>query len=332
MELRLVIILLLIVDIVHHHHHHRHYCGGGGSGGGFAIPWVRIGFVVPVVDGFVLSTTPVPPPVTANNSRRPCGGVSCYARPKTKWDLIEDELESSSFDNEVGAGDKKREGSNDDDYDDDDDDDQIYAQYTQAAPDMSYEPRNLKRQHETFVDIRQVGGKDVTNDVYVRVPSQDVFWYSGKVAKVSDVTLEECVGRQWAMIERHACNLRPIELYPHRGTLEIWTAPGDSELDVAYNRPSVQMVKMTKPTEIITNRQVSNNKIGFQGEVYHDGEQGFRTWRTDDGLPARPEINPGGETRPPTDEEYAKIQQELAGKDINALYEEQQKRLKKKNE
>ena len=322
MELRLVVTLLLVVDVVFHHHHH-----GSGGGHGFAIPSLHIGFAVPVVDGFGLLTTPVSPAASAKNSRQSWGGMRCYARPKTKWDLIEDELESS-FDN--NEGDKNRQGSNGDKYDDDDDDDEIYAEYTQAAPDMSYEPRNLKRQHQTFVDIRQVGGKDVTNDVYVRVPSQDVFWYSGKVAKVSDVTLEQCIGRQWAMIERHACNLRPIELYPHRGTLEIWTAPGDSELDVAYNRPSVQMVKMTKPTEAITNQQVSKNKIGFQGEVYHDGEQGFRTWRTDDGLPARPEINPGGETRPPTDEEYAKIQQELAGKDINALYEQQQERLKKK--
>ena len=34
-----------------------------------------------------------------------------------------------------------------------------------------------------------------------------------------------------------------------------------------------------------------------------EGEEGFRSWRKEDGSPARPEINPGGETRPPTEEE-----------------------------
>lgn len=46
-------------------------------------------------------------------------------------------------------------------------------------------------------------------------------------------------------------------------------------------------------------------------QVYQKGEEGFRTWRTNDGFPARPEINPGGESRPPTAEELAQIQQEL---------------------
>jgi hypothetical protein len=189
---------------------------------------------------------------------------------------------------------------------------------------MLYNERNAKRQHENFLDIRAVGGKAMCNDVYVRNPKEDVFWYAGKVARVSDVSLDDCIARQWNMIEQHACNLRPIELYPHRGRLQIWTAPGDSELDVAYNRPNVQMTKHTP--RALTSRDIRNTLIGFQGEIYQQGEEGFRAWRTDEGLPARPEINPGGETRPPTEEEYAQIQKELQGKDINAVYEEQERR------
>lgn len=226
------------------------------------------------------------------------------ARSPSKWDNIVDEddidKDSSSSSSLIGSA------------------------SIPVPPDMTYEPRNVKRQHENFLAIRSAGGKEVTNDVYVRNPTEDVFWYGGKVARVSDVSLEDCIGRQWHMIERHATNLRPLDLYPHRGHLEIWTAPGDSELEVAYNRPTLQLKKMTP--RVVTSREVKNNRVGFQGEIYQDGEEGFRTWRTNDGYPARPEINEGGETRPPTDEEYARIQKQLQGKDIQAIYEEQERR------
>ena len=201
------------------------------------------------------------------------------------------------------------------DEDDEDDYDAI-----PVRPDMTYVERNVKRAHETFLSIREVGGKDMTNDVYVRDPSEDVFWYIGKVARISDVSLDQCIARQWPMIERHATNLRPIELYPKRGRLQIWTAPGDSEMEVAYNRPTLKMIPHSRDG-VEGADKVKKMLIGFQGEVYQQGEQGFRTWRTDDGLPARPEINPGGESRPPTEEEYAQIQQEIQGRDLNDVVE-----------
>jgi hypothetical protein len=206
------------------------------------------------------------------------------------------------------------------------DDDEDYDDIP-VASDMKYEPRNVKRAHETFNAIRGSGGKEMTNDVYVRAPPSDVFWYAGKVALISDVSLEQCIARQWPMIERHAFNMRPIELYPERGRLEIWTAPGDSELDVAYNRPSLQLVKMSKDG-VEGASKVKSTFVGFQGEVYQKGEDGFRTWRTDEGLPARPEINVGGDTRPPTDDEYAQIQREVQGKDTNAVVDEEQEEQK----
>ena len=208
--------------------------------------------------------------------------------------------------------------------DEDEDDDEEDDFSPRIPPDMTYIPRNVKRQHEHFWSIRQVGGKEMTNDVYVREPGEETFWYTGKVARVTDVTLEQAVARQWPLIEQHAANLRPIELFPSRGRLEVWTAPGDSELEVAYNRPTLQMKKMEKNVDGADT--VKNSLIGFQGEVYQKGEEGFRSWRTEDGFPARPEINPGGENRPPTDEEMAQLQRELEGKDINEIYEEQERR------
>mmetsp|Transcript_30825 Transcript_30825/g.34613 ORF Transcript_30825/g.34613 Transcript_30825/m.34613 type:complete len:227 (-) Transcript_30825:43-723(-) len=179
---------------------------------------------------------------------------------------------------------------------------------------MMYVERNVKRAHETFHDIRNIGGKEACHDVYAqssttRKGEGETMFYVGKVAKISDITIEDCIARQWNMIEHHSANLRPIELKPHRGRLELWIAPGDTELDVAYNRPELQMIKMKKYP--LTNKELKNNLIGFQGEVYQEGDEGFRTWRTEDGYPARKEVNAGGETRPPTEEEYAQLQKEV---------------------
>jgi hypothetical protein len=93
-------------------------------------------------------------------------------------------------------------------------------------PDMRYIHRIVQRQNQNFIAIQQAGGKEVVNDVYVRDPSTQVFWFVGKVARVSDVSLAQCIARQWNLIETHASNLRPLELFPARGSLEIWTAPG----------------------------------------------------------------------------------------------------------
>jgi hypothetical protein len=222
--------------------------------------------------------------------------------------------------------------------DDDDDDDDANAsvvdseagprQYTSCPPDMMYEPRIVKRAYDTFNAIRQAGGKETTNDVYVRDPvDRQVMWYTGKVARVSDVSLEDCIHRLYPMIERHACHLRPKELYQYRGDeggMEVWTARGDSELEVAYNLPSLKMERFVHSKEWqYKNKQESSkypshikaSMVGFQGEVYQEGEDGFRTWRHDDGMPARPELDPGGESRPPTEEELIQYQLDLQQKE-----------------
>jgi hypothetical protein len=51
--------------------------------------------------------------------------------------------------------------------------------------DMKYNLFNIKRQRENFESIKAVSGKDLTNDVYARDSDTDVFWYVGKVARVS---------------------------------------------------------------------------------------------------------------------------------------------------
>ena len=222
--------------------------------------------------------------------------------------------------------------------------------------DMRYNLRNCQRAQQTFQAIRQAGPGAPAADVYGRdrgaavstsqspqQPPEAVFWFLGKVAHVSDVSLEECVARQWPLIQQHAANLRPLDLFPAvtSGQLELWCAtPPDSELDVAYNRPGVVFTKMEQ--DVPGADKIKTSLIGFRGEVYEGGEEGFRTWRSAvDGSRTRPELTgvpsqeeeepaaaAAGEVldRPPTDDEMKRLEEMLQGRDINELYEEQERR------
>mmetsp|Transcript_30931 Transcript_30931/g.41043 ORF Transcript_30931/g.41043 Transcript_30931/m.41043 type:complete len:155 (+) Transcript_30931:261-725(+) len=140
-----------------------------------------------------------------------------------------------------------------------------------------------------------------------------------------DVSLEQAVARQWPLIEQHARRLRPIELYSKKGrdALQIWTAPGDSELNVAYNRPNTQFQKMKRADEIPGAEKIRAIEIGFQGEMYQQNEEGFRTVRTEDGRPANPEVQPTSETRAPTNDEMKKIQEMIKGKDLGGMFDDE---------
>lgn len=194
---------------------------------------------------------------------------------------------------------------------------------------MRYERGNVQRQNRHFVDIRNVGGaKEVTNDVYVRQPKSNVFWFIGKIARVDGVSIPECVARQYPLIAQHAANLRPLEMYPHRDErFEFWIAPGDSEMDVAYNKPDLQFTKIVIDDALAeSSMEVRNIMVGFQGEMYEGGEEGFRTWRDEDGYPLKPEIkgpNTGEETKP---KDFNNLMEQIEGMDAQKLWEEQEKR------
>lgn len=174
----------------------------------------------------------------------------------------------------------------------DEDEDLQFAGGPPAPRDMKYNMFNINRQREHFEAIKAAAGKDLTHDVYARDPDSETFWFIGKVARTSDVTAERAVARQWNMVEEHACRLRPAELYPKWGKLQLWVAPGDSEMDVAYCNADLVFVQIERDVEGAGD--VRNVEIGFAGELYENDEQGFRTQRTDAGEAAKPELSAGG--------------------------------------
>ena len=116
-----------------------------------------------------------------------------------------------------------------------------------------------------------------------------------------DVSIEKAMARQWSMIEEHSARLRPQELYPKWGSLELWVAPGDSEMDVAYNRAHIQFIQMFRDVDEDIVSSVRNVEVGFAGELYENGEEGFRTTRTADGKPAKSEVLAPNEMKQPTE-------------------------------
>jgi hypothetical protein len=216
---------------------------------------------------------------------------------------------------------------------DEDEDEGLQFNGHPVPRDMKYNLLNIKRQRENFESIKAVSGKELINDVYARDSDTDVYWYVGKVARVSgeryqplillhyrilmwiyfdrsclhfvlnvesDVSIENAMARQWPLIEEHSVRLRPAELYPKWGTLELWAAPGDSEMDVAYCKPEIVFVQMFRDFE--NSGEIRNIEVGFAGELYENGEEGFRTTRTADGKAVR-EIQSSAGQQQPTDKE-----------------------------
>ena len=245
---------------------------------------------------------------------------------------------------------------------------------SQIPYDMKYNQRNCERCNQNFKAIQDAGGPGA--DIYGCIqppqysPNDDdddegnktegVFWFLGKVTHISDVSIEDCIRRLYPMIQQHAANLRPLDLFGAvtNEQLDIWYAPLNTEFDVAYNRPTCIFTKIIPPTENESTeiaKTIKSNFIGFQGEIYDRGEDGFRTLRyIHDGTPSRPEITGPVDASEnddkndeydgdyddddddtmvaPNDEQMEQIQKALEGKDINAIYEEQEARRRRASE
>ena len=60
---------------------------------------------------------------------------------------------------------------------------------------------------------------------------------------------EAAVARQFNFLEEHACRIRPVELGRAFGRLEVWTAPGDSELATSEGDSSTELTLMARDIE-----------------------------------------------------------------------------------
>ena len=89
--------------------------------------------------------------------------------------------------------------------------------------------------------------------------------------------MEQAVNRQWNLLEEHVVRLRPVELGRSFGSIQFWTAPGDSELECANNWIDLQRVEKKNAS------QVSLQEVGCNLEVVTNKGVGFYVERADDG-------------------------------------------------
>jgi hypothetical protein len=144
--------------------------------------------------------------------------------------------------------------------------------------DMAYVQENIQRQMNTYAAIRDIGGAECARDVYARAPPSTQCWYIGKLAFTSGTTSSEvALSRQWNLVEEHATRLRPVELGRSFGRIELYTAPADSELQVAENQ--IPLTRIPR----VPSEQVSLREIGFYCEVVTNQGIGFCANRAPDG-------------------------------------------------
>jgi len=128
-----------------------------------------------------------------------------------------------------------------------------------------------------FDRIRKLFGKTATTDVYVRSPLNDesVFWFVGKVIRM--------------ITDEYAKNqLRPQNMGgPYSSALELWSAPGDSEMDVVQNK--ITLVKIDGSSKDL--REGFHVKdVGYNPEIYVGDEKekgGLRVVRDAEGRPVK---------------------------------------------
>uniref|UniRef100_A0A7S1FWU7 Uncharacterized protein n=1 Tax=Corethron hystrix TaxID=216773 RepID=A0A7S1FWU7_9STRA len=163
----------------------------------------------------------------------------------------------------------------------------------------------------TFDRIYQKHGKECAADLYVRSPANDAdlgreptYWFVGKVVADPDAgppppSVRAAVLAQKRLVLEYAQReLRPQNLGgKYANGLQIWTAPGDSELDVVQNKVPLTRVEGST-ADLLAEENFDVRDVGFNPEIYVGDEirdGGLRVTRDEEGKPTRPvfEINEG---------------------------------------
>ena len=218
------------------------------------------------------------------------------------------------------------------DNDEDEGDDKFESRDASVPADMKYVIPNIKRQSDTFDALESMGDAELIRDVWLQSPADSTAWFVGRVARVSDVSIERCIDRQYPLIERHSWTLRPIDLHPRRGPFIVYYAPGNTEEFAAAGDPSVSLTRVEEGD--VRNGSavpVKTIEVGFKGAAYDDvNEDSFKIDLRnsdhdvdDEENEIDPDLN--GFAIPATPEENEKMQamaNKLETKDIDKFFDD----------
>jgi len=130
----------------------------------------------------------------------------------------------------------------------------------------------LRQAANTFDAIIKEHGKESVRDVYCYSPldhesNPDTFWFVGKIAVSPGTQPHEAVLSQKRLIlEYSKRELRPQNLGgKFAPALELWLAPGDSEMDAVQNK--VDFVKVDGTTRDLP-EDFDVREVGYNPEIY----------------------------------------------------------------
>lgn len=165
--------------------------------------------------------------------------------------------------------------------------------------------QRLARAARNYDEIRKVHGVSNSRDVYVRSPknSPTTYWFVGKVGFVEPMTPSAACLLQKRIILEYAASLRPQNMGGpiYSKELEIWLAPGDSEMDVVRNLVNLEPVRGSAADVVLSNSNNNNDDnnssvnvdalMGYNPEIYVGDEVtqgGLRVQRDEHGRPIKP--------------------------------------------
>lgn len=146
----------------------------------------------------------------------------------------------------------------------------------------------LVKQSEVYDELYKQYENNHHIDVYCRLNINDIFYFIGKVNYIPTHNAINALLAQKNLMIEYSKSLRPKDLAGPNGmlgNLEIWYAPGNSEMNVAQNK-----IKLEGP--LIGNEEdmlgiVKPKEIGYSPEIYQNGEEGFRCKRDNEGNPLK---------------------------------------------
>ena len=157
----------------------------------------------------------------------------------------------------------------------------------------------LRKAANTFDALRKAGGSEACNDVYVRAPlnSPTTYWFVGKIAVTTPSAKAFCnaaIAQKRLILEYSKQELRPQNLGgQYSQNLELWLAPGDSEMDVVQNK--INLTKVVGSANDLDD-DFDVQTVGYNPEIYVGEERekgGLRIERDEEGRPVKPvfEVN-----------------------------------------
>lgn len=160
--------------------------------------------------------------------------------------------------------------------------------------------KELRDAANTFDRIRKMHGLQSSYDIYVRSPINNAttFWFVGKVAiepsnnnddDYQPTIQDACISQKRLILEYSKLHLRPQNFAApkYSSALEIWVAPGDSEMDVVQNKVNLIPIRGSA-ANISTEFHVDS--VGYNPEIYLGDEKihgGLRVQRNETGYPMK---------------------------------------------